>query len=150
MRFLGKRQAYALAEEMYALAQSLQNPVLLSAAQSMLGSNVFYHGRLELARTHLEQAIARHDAQQGYTTLLDSSGSNRGLYARGYLIWVLSVLGYLDQALQHSREALGLARDFARPYDLAHVLTFVMRAYQSRRELQAHAGVHAGNHRTLY
>ena len=45
-------------------------------------------------------------------------------------------LGYPDQALKRSQEALTLARELAHPYSLAYALGFAARLHQFRREGQ--------------
>jgi hypothetical protein len=52
------------------------------------------------------------------------------------LAQVLWELGYPDQALQRSQEALTLARELARPFNLATALIFAAELHQYRREAQ--------------
>jgi hypothetical protein len=47
------------------------------------------------------------------------------------------LLGYPDQVLQRSHEALSLARELAHPFSLAFVLTFTVWLHQYRRDVQA-------------
>ena len=49
----------------------------------------------------------------------------------------LWLLGYPDQALQRSHEALTLAQELAHPFSLAYALTFAAWVHQFRREGQA-------------
>jgi predicted ATPase len=125
-----------IAEQLVTLAQHRQDPSSLIGAHRALGTNLFYYGNLVQARTHLEQAIALHDAQQDYALLLNPSGTHRGLLPRAIVDWLLWVHGYPDQALQRSGEALARARELAHPYSLAYVLANVVRVYAGRRELQ--------------
>jgi predicted ATPase len=54
-----------------------------------------------------------------------------------YLAWVLWCLGYPDQALQRSQEALSLARDLSHPFSLVMALDFAALFHQLRREARA-------------
>src|SRR5439155_7709040 len=48
--------------------------------------------------------------------------------------WSLWMLGYPDQALQHSQEALRLARALSHPVTLAHAQWHIARFHQLRRD----------------
>ena len=50
---------------------------------------------------------------------------------------MLWILGYPDQALQKSSEALSLAQELAHPFSLALALTFVAVLHEWRREMRA-------------
>jgi predicted ATPase len=51
--------------------------------------------------------------------------------------WPLWLLGYPDQALERSREALTLGQELSHPYSLAYALQSAMRLHRFRREVQA-------------
>ena len=55
----------------------------------------------------------------------------------GYMSWALWALGYLDQALERSREALTLARERSHPFSIAGALYFSMAMNLLGREDQA-------------
>jgi predicted ATPase len=118
-----------------ALAQHVDEPALLLEAHCALGVPLFYLGELALSRFHLEQGIALYDRQQSrsheFRYGLDP-GVNCLLVA-----WPLWVLGYPDQALERSREALTLAQEISHPYSLAYALQSAMRLHRFRREVQA-------------
>ena len=54
-----------------------------------------------------------------------------------YAAWVLWFLGYPDQALKRSQEALALAAGLSHPFSLAFALGFAAVLHQLRREEQA-------------
>jgi len=54
-----------------------------------------------------------------------------------YASWVLWLLGYPDQALRRSHEALALAQELSHPFSMAFALCFTARLHQYRREAQA-------------
>src|SRR4029077_5901703 len=106
-----------------ALAQRGQEPALLLEAHRELGSTVFHLGELAAARAHLEQSIALYDAQQ-HRSHVFLYGVDPGVFGLSYAAWVLWGLGFPDQGLQRSQEAVALARELAHPWSLASALTF--------------------------
>ena len=75
-------------------------------------------GSLPLAREHLEQGIALYDPQQ-HRSLAFVFGMDPGCVGLCYAAWVLWLLGYPDQALKRSHEALTLAQELSHPFSLA-------------------------------
>jgi predicted ATPase len=101
-----------LAEQLLSLAQRLQDPALCLAAHRALGELWFQLGEFTPALAHCEQGIAL--AQQ-YGALALGYGGGLGVDCLRFSARVLWQLGYPDQALQRSHEALVLARTFAHP-----------------------------------
>lgn len=130
------RAAHGLAEQCFALAQRLQEPALLHEAHLMQGSSLFYLGNLLPARTHLAQGIALYDPRQWYDRA-SSRATAPGVVGLSTASWTLWMLGYPDQALTKSHEALALAQELSHPYSLGFALHFAGTLHQSRRELQA-------------
>jgi TOMM system kinase/cyclase fusion protein len=126
--------ACQVGKQCLALAQHVDEPALLEA-HCALGVPLFYLGELALSRFHLEQGSALYDLQQcrshAFRYGLDP-GVNCLLVA-----WPLWLLGYPDQALARSREALTLAQELSHPYSLAYALQSAMRLHRFRREVQA-------------
>jgi predicted ATPase len=88
------------------------------------------------ARAHLEQGVALYDPQQhhAHAFLYGQDPRMACLSDAAYALWLL---GYPDQALQRSHEAITLARELAHPFSVAFALTFTAWLYQHRREVQA-------------
>ena len=128
-------QACELAEQCVALAQHGDDPGLLQDAHRMLGESLFFHGQPVLARTHLEQGVALYDAQQGRVRAF-SSGIEPGVICLSFLASTLWQLGYPDQALHRSNEALSLARESSHAYSLAFALNHASVLHGWRREVQ--------------
>jgi predicted ATPase len=126
--------AQELAEQLLRLAQNVRDSGLLLWAHLALGNNLVLQGEVVAARAHLEQGIALYDPDKhnsrGY--VLDPGVS--GLHV---LAQVLLVLGYPDQALKRSHEALALARKLAHPFSLARTLTSTAGVHLMRGEYQA-------------
>jgi hypothetical protein len=89
----------------------------------------------DAARTHLEQGIAFYNAQQhrsqGFLT-----ETHEGVFGLIRLAQVLWELGYPDQAVQRSHEALTLARELAHPASVVTALYFAADIHMRRREGQ--------------
>jgi class 3 adenylate cyclase/tetratricopeptide (TPR) repeat protein len=117
-------------EQALALAQRLQDPARLMEAHYSLGVVLHNLGEVTSAYAHYEQGITLADAQR------DSRG---GAWHRIFAAQALWFLGYPDQALQRSHEALTLAQSLD-PYTLYSVLQRVGLVHELRREVQvAHA-----------
>lgn len=124
--------ALQVAQQRFSLAQQDQAAELLVGARWILGTTLFYLGQLTSAPEDLEEEAALSDVQQRLVP--DLQGSVTANLA--YTAWVLWVLGYPDQALRRSHEALALAHERGHPYSLAVNLSFAARLHQFRREPQ--------------
>jgi predicted ATPase len=124
--------ARELGEQMLSLAQHVQDPVGLADAHIILGNALFFLGERGAARPHLEQGIALYNAQPHRFHVL--SPDHLGVFGLSRLTQILWELGYPDQALQRSQEALTLARELAHPFSLATALIFAAYLHQRRRE----------------
>jgi class 3 adenylate cyclase/predicted ATPase len=113
--------ARELGEQMLSLAQRGHDPARLADAHIQLGGSALYFlGEFGAARTHLEQGI--------------SNTTHREIFRLSRLAQTLWYLGYPDQALQQSQEALTLARERAQPAWLANALIYAANLHESRRE----------------
>jgi predicted ATPase/DNA-binding SARP family transcriptional activator len=128
--------AQRLSEDMLALASSLQEPVLIVEACYALGSLFFYMGDLRQAGAYLEQGIRSYDRRQ-HQSLILLYGQDPGVANLCYAAVTLWLLGYPDQALQRSAEALALAQELSHPYSLAMAYSWSVWLHAYRREKQA-------------
>ncbi|MFC6673921.1 adenylate/guanylate cyclase domain-containing protein [Marinobacterium aestuariivivens] len=112
------------AECLLTLAQRAQDPALLMEAHRALGSSSFNLGEPLAARTHFEQVIAHYDPADHQAHFF-RYGLDPGVFALGYLGWVLSHLGYPALALERCEETLRLARQLDYPYVLTEALVLV-------------------------
>jgi len=113
------------------LAQGTHDPTLLLWAHVALWFSLFRLGGLSSARTHFEQALILYDPRyhRSYGFVYDP-----GVNGLAVLANVLHALGYPDQALMKSQEALALAQTLAHPFSLADALLFAARLHRHRRE----------------
>jgi predicted ATPase len=125
--------AYALGEQLLALAQHTQDPAMLMAAHRALGSTGMYLGTAVSAQTHFTQGITLYDAQQPRPSVF-LYGEDTGVICRSYSALVLWSLGYPDQALARNQEAVTLAQEMAHPPSWGYVLSAAALLHQYRRE----------------
>ncbi|MBI4233202.1 MAG: hypothetical protein HY686_02040, partial [Chloroflexi bacterium] len=126
--------ARKLGEQVLGLARRLQDPALLVWAQHEMEVTVYYLGEFASAREHGEQGISLYDPQLRHSLFFYIA--DPGMACRVYASHTLWHLGYPDQALKRSHEALTLARDLSHPHSLAYALTGAAWVYQFRREPQ--------------
>jgi class 3 adenylate cyclase/predicted ATPase len=126
-----------LAEQLFRLAQRTQHQAHLFVAHRAEGDSSFWRGEFCRAREHLEEAIRLYDPREYRAQEYLWGSADPGVFALSYLSWTLSSLGYPDQAVTKSREALALARELSHPFSEATALMFAGRAHWVRRESQA-------------
>ena len=127
------RTARELGEHLLTLAQQVGDPALRLEAHYALGNTLNYLGEFAAAQAHFEQGIALYDPQQ-HRAHAFRYGQDPGVACRYYAAVTLWWLGYPDQALQRSHEALTLARELAHPFSLGSALFFAAWLHQFRRE----------------
>ena len=135
--FRGELQtARELAERLIPLAQRAQDSALLLVAHFGLGLVLYALGELVSARAHCEQALALSDPSSVALPLL-SMGVDLGVFSLLHLANILWLLGYPDQALKRSRDALTLAQEIDHPFSTAVVWFMDTVLHQFLHEAQA-------------
>src|SRR5262245_3437903 len=128
--------AHTLGEQLLALAQQAQDAAMLVAAHRALGVTLYQLGAVASAHTHLAQGIALYDSQQ-HRAAAFLYGEDSGVVCHSFAALSLWILGYPDQALAQSQEAVTLAQQSAHTFSRGFVLTFTTVFHQLRRELPA-------------
>jgi len=123
------------------LAEQRADAILLAVAHWLTGVNLFHVGELATGLAHLEQAYARYDPQHHHT-YVTQFGVDVGVFALSYISHALWGLGYPDQAVQRSREALALAQEVHHPFSIALAQDYAAMLQLFRRE-QHTANTHA-------
>ena len=126
------KTAQELGEELLKLAQNMQVPAFLLEAYCEQGTNLWHAGKFASALAHLEQGIAYYDPQKHHSHAL--SYWHPAVSCLSYAARALWFLGYPDQALRRSHEALKLSRQLLQPYTLASALHFAATLHIWRRE----------------
>jgi predicted ATPase/DNA-binding winged helix-turn-helix (wHTH) protein len=128
--------ARELGDQLLNLAQRVQAPVLLLLAHRMLGQTLAFLGEFPTAHAHLEQEMTLYDLEQ-HRAFAALYGQDQGVICRAWAALTLWGLGYPDQALQRSREALTLAQELVHPFSLAYAMCFAGMLCQLCRDVQA-------------
>jgi class 3 adenylate cyclase/predicted ATPase len=129
------KAAHEQAQQLLRLAQNLQDPALLLEAHTMLGYISVFLGEFTQGRRHAEQGSALYDPQQHHGLADLYSGHDPGMMCLAYEAVALAKLGYLDQALQRSNEALRLTRELNHPFSEAHARLLSAGVHAARGEL---------------
>ncbi|MBI3796865.1 MAG: AAA family ATPase [Deltaproteobacteria bacterium] len=129
------KAARELGEQLLSFAQRSQDSTLLLEAHRALGETFFWPGELVAAREYTEQGIALYDSRQ-HRSLAFLYAEDPGVVCRVFAAYVLWLLGYPNQGLKRSYEALTLARGLSHPHSLAVALGSVAWLHQFRREGQ--------------
>ena len=126
------RQAVEMGQEFLTLAQQKQDDAVVVALR-MVGGPLLCLGELAEARPFFEQLISLHDSKQ-HRALTYLYGQEPGAAGRLFFAWLLWLLGYPDQALKHSQDAIRIAREVAHAPSQAYALTYAAFVHQYRRE----------------
>jgi len=127
--------AHALGEQLLTLAQQAQGSARLVAAHRALGATLFLLGAADAALPHFAQGMALYDSSQHRSSVFQY-GEDSGVICHCYAAWVLWYLGYPDQGLVRSHEALTLAQQSAHPFSLSFALVAAASLHQFRREMR--------------
>jgi predicted ATPase len=126
-----------LAEQLLGLARGTGDQAHLLLAHVAKGDTSFYRGEFCQAREHMEEGIRRYNPQEFRSHEYLFSELDSGVWAIGDMSWTLWSLGYPDQALTRSREALGLAQELSHPFSQTYALFCANHLDGLRRESQA-------------
>jgi adenylate cyclase len=125
--------ARELAEQLLTVATGQKDPALILQGYRALGDTLFWLGEFTAARTHLEQGIALYDPTQ-HRTHVFIYGQDPGMGCRAYAAHTLWILGYPDQALHLSQEAITVGQALSHPFSLVFALSFSARLHHFRQE----------------
>src|SRR5262249_48079372 len=120
--------AWELSEQCQSLARRMQDPARLLDACQGSGTVLFWLGELTQAQAYLEEGVRLYTAEQHSLSSWHRQGP--GVTCLTYAALSLWLLGYPDQALHRSKEALTLVRTMSRPFLLAYTLTTVVLLHQ--------------------
>src|SRR5262249_14450430 len=110
---------------------------LLLMAHYALAETLCLSGEFLAARPHWESSLALYDTDRHATLALLHGGYDPGMFCRIVAGWTLWYLGYPDQALQQSRQALAWAQQLADPNSMTLALCHVALMHHLRRETQS-------------
>jgi len=117
------RTAREQAEQLLTLAQRTRDASGLVVGRYSLGAILFWQGEFVAARHELEEACSYYDPKEQHAKVL-SGQLDPGVDALNHLSWTLWILGYPEQAIDVSEEAVATARKLSQPLTLAVALTW--------------------------
>ena len=115
------KEALDIALQLHSLAQNTGNKSQMAEANLALGMVRLYQGEFGLAHEHLEAIINSRDPREK-EPLLSPLGLDIRLTALISSARALWYLGYPDQALQRSQQAIAQTEELDHPYSLALAL----------------------------
>lgn len=116
----------------FSLAHQRSDAMLLMVSHWLTGTNLFHTGDYLTSWRHLEQAHRLYDPQRRPTHV--TLGVDFRVFTLSYMSHTLWGLGYPEQAVQRSCEALALARDVQHPFSLALAQAYAAMLHQFRQE----------------
>jgi class 3 adenylate cyclase/predicted ATPase len=125
-----------LAEEMLILARNQNNVGYDLESRRALGMTLLWRGMLVPAREHLEEGRRLYNPEQHRIHAV-RYGNDPGIACMVHEAFALWVLGYADQALAISRDAMTLARHLDHPFSLVQALIYATFIHHSRGEVLA-------------
>jgi DNA-binding SARP family transcriptional activator/tetratricopeptide (TPR) repeat protein len=117
-------QAKKIGLEALELAEETKDPLLIVEGHWLLSVLDFCLAEYVKARGHLEEVSAFYDPHEHHAVLIELRGVDAGLSAMAYDACCLQTMGYPDQALKKSQDAIALAKSFDHSFTLADVLCF--------------------------
>jgi len=129
------KKAHEVGKELFELAKASQEVIYRIESHLTLGSALYCLAKFVPARKHLEQGAALYDSNQhrSHTSLF---AVDLGVFCMVWSSHTLWHIGFSDQALTKSREAVRLAEEFAHPFSLALALDYTAIFHQFRREAE--------------
>jgi class 3 adenylate cyclase/predicted ATPase len=125
--------ARELCEQVLETDKGSMDPTLDMMAHRALGSALFWEGDLVRARKSLEHAIAIYD-HQAHHDLANQFFVDPGVVCLSTLGLTMWMLGYSEQALARSREAIQLGRTTSHAFSLGFALVYAAALRQLRDE----------------
>ena len=127
------KQTLEISQELMAVAEQLNDPGSIREAHRAMGSALEYTGDLPAARRHLEQAIDMGGAPRAMG-IPYRFGPDPKVLCLTALSEVLFWLGYPDQALKRTYEAMAAVDAKSDPFSLAMAMVFAVQIHCLRGE----------------
>jgi predicted ATPase/class 3 adenylate cyclase/DNA-binding winged helix-turn-helix (wHTH) protein len=125
--------AREVATQLLNLSRRVQDATFHLEAHRALAGSMHDLGEFTSARRHWDHSLTYYDRQQHRSQVMHF-GMDLGIFSRAFMSHTLWHLGYPDQALTRSREALALAEEHAHPFSQAIALAYAIMLHQLRRE----------------
>jgi predicted ATPase len=125
--------AYELAGQLLTIAHQHENSTLQLVANFAMGMALYYQGQFARARQHADQGLTFYD-RQAHRSLAFLYGQDLEVSCHVVAGWSLWHLGYPDQAIKRSQQALSLAQELAHPFSSVIALAVAGIVYLERRD----------------
>lgn len=119
----GYAVALDLAQQLLRMASQSGDPVQKEQGHFAVANTQYWQGEFLTALEHVERARELYQPAQQTRHIADF-GEAAGVTSNSYTSWVLWFLGFPEQALKVSAQALALARQLGHPFSLAYALIF--------------------------
>lgn len=126
-------KAVTLAEQLLGLAHTTNDHAILSDAYRAIGETFLWSGEFSDARVYFEKGIDLTESRQRHSSFAE----NAGVSCRFFSAIALWFLGYPDQALMRSREAVTMAQELTHPLSLSAAHHFASWLHLLRKEGQS-------------
>jgi len=127
--------AHELAEQCLTFGQSIRDSALLLEAHAALGATSLWVGDFSSTRELLNRGIELYDPQRHSSLVFSYGSADPGVICLSFTAWTLWFLGYPNQALKKSCDALILAKKLLHPFSLTWALSVAARVHQLRQEV---------------
>jgi predicted ATPase/class 3 adenylate cyclase len=131
-----RQEARNIGRQFLSLAEQQADTGHIVLGHRLMGYNFIAMGEFRPAYIHLAQAMVRYDPQQ-HRSMAFRYGQDTGVTAQVLLALALGYLGYLDQALENSRQAVSTAHELNHANTLGYVLAHACLVYQFRRDVDS-------------
>jgi len=123
-------RAEELGDQLVGMADQTQNPNFLVAAHRAMGGPLVYQGHHNRALPHLKKVISIEPTPELRAEAYQYDVVDPWITSRSYMSWALWLLGYPEQALEQSRQAITRAEGLEHPFSVALALSFAQWLHQ--------------------
>lgn len=128
-------KAHAYAEQLLALARQFQDQSLLLESHRALGHCMYFEGDIAGAQKNLKNALQIYDPKLHRNHAFKFGiGTDPKVTGMIVLAWIKGIMGYTEQALQQSREAIEYAEELSHPFSICYAYGFTTSLYQNVRD----------------
>ena len=131
-----RQEARRIAAQFLSLAQQQADTGHILLGHRLMGYSLIAMGEFQPGYAHVEQAVALYNPQQ-HRSMAFRYGQDTGIAAQALLALALAYLGYPDQALQSSQQAVSAAHELNHANTLGYVLTHACFVYQFCRDVDS-------------
>ncbi len=128
------KKARGLAEEVLAIAERQNDPALRLQAHHAAWATLYRLAEFSACWQHVEQGIALYNFDKHRTHAYLYGGHDPGVCGYAHAAASQWALGYPDQALENTQEALTLGQQLLHPFSLTDAVWGGTRVHQFRRE----------------